>query len=117
MSDGSTTAVRNENVGPYMYTRGDFTRADGYRVVLYGAYNAMGLIGSEDNGIAVLDNNMMRVWCDRIGCNPSCGWYQPEAEPSKDQIELFQKMRTMPTNELIRFVNKQDRCRYKVDLQ
>jgi len=35
-----------------------------FRVVLYGAYNAMGLIGTEHNGIAVLDEDRMQVVLD-----------------------------------------------------
>lgn len=114
MNDGSKVAKRNGNVGPYMYTRGDHTRADRYRLVLYGAYNAHGLIGSEYNGIAVLDDNRRQVWCDNIGRQPS-GWYTPEAEAPAVLVKLFEKMKAMTTDELISFVNSQKHCRYKVE--
>ena len=35
-----------------------------FRVLLYGAYNAMGLIGTEKNGIAVLDEDRRQVVLD-----------------------------------------------------
>lgn len=112
MSDGSTIAARHENVGPFMYTRGDHRRDDGYRIVLYGAYNAMGLIGTEYNGIAVLDDNRMKVWCDNICC--AQGWYSANQEPSKAQQLVFENMKKMGTEEFVAFVNAQDRCRYHV---
>lgn len=112
MSDGTTIATRNENVGPYMYTRGDHRRDDGYRIVLYGAYNAMGLIGTEYNGIAVLDDNRTEVWCDNI-CRAQ-GWYHESAEPNEAQKLVFDNLKAMPTEEFVAFVNAQERCRYRV---
>lgn len=113
MSDGSTIAARHENVGPFMYTRGDHRRDDGYRIVLYGAYNAMGLIGTEYNGIAVLDDNRMQVWCDNI-CRDNSGWCYESSEPSDAQKLVFENMKKMGTEEFVAFVNAQDRCRYHV---
>ncbi|MFV0512530.1 MAG: hypothetical protein ACK5MY_02670 [Jhaorihella sp.] len=115
MSDGATQAKRHENVGPYMYTRGDFTRSDGYRIVLYGAFNAQGLIGCEYNGVAVLDNNRMEVWCDNIGQTVR-GWCYDKEEPGKATVALFEWMKTLSTEEFVEFVNtnRPDRCRYHV---
>lgn len=36
------------------------------RFFIYQAYNAMGLIGTENNGIAVVDENLKKVLCDQI---------------------------------------------------
>lgn len=113
MSDGTTRAVRNESVGPYMYTRGDITRDDGYRLVLYGAFNAMGLIGTEYNGIAVLDNNRMQVWCDNIGQQPS-GWCYEDSEPRQSTYDLFNRLAMLPTEAFVAEVNTYPRCRYNV---
>lgn len=115
MSDGTTRAARHENVGPYMYTRGDVTRADGYRLILYGAYNAMGLIGSEFNGIAVLDNNRMQVWCDNIGGDGTrTGWYRAEDEAPAHLQHLFNYLAMLPHEAFIKAINGESRCRYEV---
>lgn len=114
MSDGSTIAKHNENVGPYCYTRGDYRRDDGYRLVLYGAYNANGLIGPEYNGIAVLDDNRQEVWCDNIA-RADTGWYNSHSTASTFQREVFARLCNLPTPEFVAFVNAQERCRYHVD--
>jgi hypothetical protein len=47
-----------EKMGPYEMVRRQDARTfgeDTYRIVLYGAYNAMGLIGTECNGIVVME--------------------------------------------------------------
>lgn len=60
-------------VPPYEYVQYDVDVKDGYRLILYGAYNAMGLIGSEHNGIALLDNKRREVIADRV-VEESSGW-------------------------------------------
>lgn len=79
-------------LGPYMGVTRDkvvtfkinrkYSRS--FRVIVYGAYNAMGLIGSEHNGIAVLDEDNRAIVCDRIAEEDS-GYFGP----SKRQLELF----------------------------
>lgn len=45
----------------------DRMRADGrFRIIAYQAFNAFGLIGPENNGIAILDQREYRVVCDQI---------------------------------------------------
>ncbi len=62
-------------VGPYVGVQRDvpmkFTMPDActvrhFRVLLYAAYNAMGLIGSEGNGICILDEDNKEVLCDEL---------------------------------------------------
>jgi hypothetical protein len=69
-------------IGPFMGVQRQETRTfeNGrtFLVILYAAYNAFGLIGSECNGIAVLDEDRKQVVCDEIaksgfgynGCTP-----------------------------------------------
>ena len=53
----------HKNIGPY--TGVEFDRTVGtFRVITYQAYNAMGLIGSECNGIAILNEANMTVLLD-----------------------------------------------------
>lgn len=77
-------------IGPFDAIKGDFTRADGYRILLSGAYNAGGLIGPEMNGIAVLDEQTKSVITDCIGRQDS-GWYgESDAGPGKALQDLFE---------------------------
>ena len=58
------------NVGPYMGVSFDesisFKAQDrSFRVLVCGAYNAFGLIGTEHNGIVILDEDNLSVVLDR----------------------------------------------------
>lgn len=62
-------------IGPFMGVTKDKDTIKSYkykgntrklRFVCYTAYNACGLIGPENNGIAVLDEDMKQVICDKI---------------------------------------------------
>jgi hypothetical protein len=57
---------------PYEYVQFDASVEAGYRLIVYGAFNA-GIIGSEHNGIALLDNRRKEVVADRVMCETS-GW-------------------------------------------
>lgn len=61
------TVIEGKRVGPFMGVQKDQVITFGkrkFRVVLYAAYNAFGLIGSERNGVAVLDENKRAVLLD-----------------------------------------------------
>jgi hypothetical protein len=79
------------------------------RIVVYGAYDAMGLIGSQHNGVAVLldDPSHKQVLVDGMAQAPS-GWYAP----SKDQITLFNTLETMPVGKFIRAITTHPRSRF-----
>tara|TARA_Y100001970_G_C14078964_1_gene773600 strand:+ start:68 stop:391 length:324 start_codon:yes stop_codon:yes gene_type:complete len=53
--------MKNGNqVGPFMGVEFDKVISHGdraFRIITYSAYNAMGLIGTEYNGVAILDDN------------------------------------------------------------
>lgn len=60
-----------------------------FRIVVYGTYNALGLVGSESNGVAVLLEEPPAVVADEIGCESS-GY----SGPSTAQLALFETLRT-----------------------
>jgi hypothetical protein len=97
-------------VGPYMGVQRDEQRKVGkkrVRLVLYAAYNAYGLIGSECNGIAILDEDEMAVVCDEIAKTDS-GYFG--ATPA--QAAWFDALMGMSAQEFRAFVNQHPRSRY-----
>lgn len=119
------------SVGQYTMVARDKTLKFGtrtFRVVLYGAYNAMGLIGTEHNGIAVLDEDSMQVVLDGH-CPQDTGSFGPNdfqtaewtricglsggefvefcnSHPmSREEISLESKVKRKPSFDVGRFVN------------
>jgi hypothetical protein len=100
----------SKRVGPYVGVSRDEHRPDKrFRLVLYGAYDALGLIGSECNGILVLDEREMRVTCDEIACIGT-GWMGPSP---KQQSEL-DRLLAMSDSEFAEFINGHPRRRYEI---
>lgn len=103
-------------VGPYVGVSRDEVKTleDGrkFRIVLYGAYNAMGLIGSECNGIVILNEDDANVVCDEIG-RTSTGYFGPTV----DQQTVFNLTLEMDDQQFIEFVNtvNQRRLRYRLE--
>lgn len=99
--------------GPYMgvsrHAVREFDNGEKFRVLVFGAYNAMGLIGSEFNGLAILDENKMQVLADRIGCESS-GYFGP----SKNQLALYEHAMTCPWEDFQALVNESGRNRYEI---
>lgn len=83
-----------------------------FRVVLYGAYNAFGLIGPEKNGIAILDDDRRAVVLD--GHCPQDSGY---CGPSEQQVEEFQRICGLPAEEFVEFCDGHPMSRDKVDLE
>ena len=100
-------------VGPFEMVSRDkirkFDNGRSFRLVLYGAYNAMGLIGSECNGVAILDEDKLQVLADEIGKIDS-GYYGP----SKDQVATYDRMMAMSWPEFQVLVNESGRNRYTI---
>lgn len=105
-------------IGPYMGVTRDKSlsfkagrKARKFRIVIYGAYNAMGLIGSERNGIAVLDEDNRAVVCDDIA-RESSGYFGP----SKNQLSLFEELAAMSWPVFRDFINENcaDRLRFRI---
>lgn len=75
------------DVGQFNFVWADKTVSFGkmkFRVVGYCAYNAFGMIGTENNGIAILNENEKTVVTDSIHCCPT----YMEALPSQRAMFL-----------------------------
>lgn len=70
MTTSADAGLIGYDVGPFMGVTLDktveFEGHGKFRVIMYRAYNAHGLIGTENNGVAVLDEDQMDVVCDMI---------------------------------------------------
>jgi hypothetical protein len=100
-------------VGPYVNVSRNATRqvgGDEFRVVLYGAYDAMGLVGSECNGIVVMSEPSQVIVTDELAIE-STG----SLGPSKAQIEMFDKLMTCPDEEFRKIVNTSANVQIKID--
>jgi hypothetical protein len=80
-----------------------------FRVIIFGAYDAFGLIGPEFNGIAILDEDQRAVLCDRIACESS-GYFGP----SPAQLGEFDRLAGLDWPSFREFVNGHDRTRYAI---
>lgn len=103
-------------VGPYVgvtrdrvikFKAGRKTRS--FRVIVFGAYNAFGLIGPEFNGIAVLDEDQRAVLCDRIA-QESSGYFGP----SRYQLVKFDRIVDLDWAGFRKFINSHERSRYSI---
>ena len=96
-------------IGPFCGVVLKFSRTIGkteYLVLIYRSYNAMGLIGSEFNGIAVLNDTEKTVVTDNI--ERCINGYEV---PTKKQIDVFKKMRNCTPEEFRDIVNNSPRLR------
>jgi hypothetical protein len=79
-----------------------------FRVVLYGAYDAFGLIGSECNGIAILDEDHREVLTDEIAIEAT-GYFGP----SESQVRVFETITGLKWAEFKEMVNTSRRRRFQ----
>lgn len=100
----------NSRVGPYVGVSRDFNRGR-YRILIYGAFDAYGLIGTECNGIAVLDNEDRLVVADELGRSPEGGWFGP----TEEQRHLAEWLRLCPPDKFAEYINSSGRNRHVVD--
>ena len=99
-------------VGPFELVARDAIRSVGpakYRLVVYGAYNAYGLVGGESNGIAVLLEDPPSVIVDEILCHAP-----GHLGPSAAQLNLFETLRTCSDAEFRAYVNECPRLRTQI---
>ena len=95
------------NVGPYMGVSNE-KYVGRYRIILYGAFNAQGLIGSEHNGIAVLDEQDHTVLLDRHA-QINSGYYGA----GRTQITEFSRLVALDYEDLEKFIESHPRYRYQ----
>ncbi|WP_173050322.1 hypothetical protein [Bosea sp. ANAM02] len=91
-------------IGNYHYSDGNIARLTfgidrAITIVQYDAFEAMGLIGSEVNGIAVLDDDNVSVVIDR----------HMIAARKSAQIEEFERIKAMPWSQLSLFLRTHPR--------
>mgnify|MGYP003605022521 CR=1 FL=1 len=104
-------------VGPFMGVVADklrlFPNGRTFRVLIYQAYNAFGLIGTEKNGIAILDEDNRAVICDELARTMS-----GLSVPTRAQTELFQHLtdseKGMSFEAVAELVNASDRARVQL---
>ena len=110
-----TAGLVSRSVGPYtgVEYKEEKCFSDGvdrkFIIATYQAYNAFGLIGSECNGIVILDDDKKQVLCDEIAIQ-STGWFGASTE----QVELFNRLLGMTWEEFQEFVNSHPRSRYEI---
>jgi len=105
------------SVGPFMGVIADkkrrFPNGRTFRFLVYQAYNALGLIGTEKNGIAILDEDNREVVCDELARSMS-----GLSVPTQAQTELFQHLtdseKGMSFEAVAALVNASDRARVKL---
>lgn len=105
MSEG----IKNR-VGPYHYADGALRRrtVDGtdYLIGIAGAYNAFGLIGSEHNGLFVLDDTNKQVVLDRHA-EQSSGYNGP----SQSQWDALRDACKSSDTDFLHFIHNHPRSR------
>jgi len=98
------------NVGPYTGVQFDrirkYENGRSLRIITYQAFNAMGLIGSEYNGVAVLDEDSLQVVTDQLARAPS-GYNGV----SREAWDLAWKLVTGTWDEVKEIVNESSQCR------
>lgn len=101
-------------IGQYMGVSRDET-VGRYRIMVYAALNCMGLIGSERNGIAVVDDDDKCVICDEIGKEDS-GYFGPSQQQLTMWETLVKMAQTKPAA-FCEFINEQPRCRVPISVE
>ena len=105
-----------KNVLPYVGVQFDknvtFKTPNGdrtFRIITYQAYNAFGLIGSEYNGVAILDEENHSVLCDNIA-KEATGYFGV----SEKQLKMAEDILKKNWVDFQIFVNWEERSRYKI---
>jgi len=102
-------------VGQYTMVSRDRTLSFGsrsFRVVLYGAYNAMGLVGPEKNGIAILDEDRMQVVLDGH-VQEDTGYFGP----SDAQVSEWERICSLDAPEFKEFCDSHPMSREPLDIE
>ena len=116
----ATATTRSVNhigkqIGPFMYSpEAPFERRTvqgrTFIVSVAAAYNAMGLIGPEHNGVFILDDTGKSVVMDRH-CEESSGYFGP----SKRQIAEHARIMALPDADFMTFMKSNPRYRGCLD--
>ncbi|MDP2685323.1 MAG: hypothetical protein Q8P20_09915 [bacterium] len=90
----------------------DFGKHGKFTVVIHAAYNAMGLIGFEHNGIGILDEKHHRVLLAGH-CRQSSGYNGP----SQGQIKEWERVCNLSWEDFCYFVNNNREKRYDIGVK
>ena len=95
--------IGDKQVGPFMGVDFDKTVKRGertFRIITYQAYNAFGLIGSEVNGVAILDEDKKEVLARNIARID-----QAYFGLTKEQNEEAERISGLSLKELVDFID------------
>jgi hypothetical protein len=112
--------METKNVLPYMYVPVENDKVVQYeggqklRFIVYGAYNAMGLIGTESNGVAILNENELNVVADEIGKTGSFVFSNSNIQVPKNLKNIFNELTSMTFEQVKAYVNSTHRRRYSL---
>ena len=109
---GTTSGLVHKNNGPYTGVQLEqkiTLNGRTFIILTYQAYNALGLIGSECNGICILDEDNRRVICDEIE-KEGTGW----CGVSRKQWDKAHELLDMDWQTFQAFVNNHPRARYSI---
>lgn len=108
--------TKHPEFGPYLGIFGDTKitlerggRKRTFRFAGYHAFSAGGLIGSERNGVVILDEDAKAVLADDVGCASSSYASDFKAGVTK----IIEQLKTMAASEFETFVMSQPRSRYR----
>jgi hypothetical protein len=106
------------NINPYMYVTKDKTvdygNGEKLRFIVYGAYNAYGLIGTENNGIAILNEKRRDVLVDEISRMHSWVYNIENIQTPKVLVDEFERLTSMTYADICEFINNHPRARYSL---
>lgn len=108
-----TPFYERPSLAPMMYIAKmatlDFGKNGKYTIAIYGAYNAMGLIGTEQNGICVLDDVRKCVLLDQHQ-----GITSGMDTPTARQLKAFDEVLESKWEDFQSFVNNHPRSRHPI---
>lgn len=111
---GSVQGLVPHAVLPYMGVQFDkireYSNGRRLRIITYQAFNAYGLIGPEDNGVAVLDEDHHEVVCDQMAKSSRGGYFGV----SRQAWELAWRLYSGTWKEVCREINQHPRCRTRL---
>ncbi len=84
------------------------------KFVAYGAYNAFGLIGSENNGIAILDVDDRLVVVDKIGVRHGINNRHPAQFNGMTDRQIMDALKSWSWPKLAEFVNTNPNARHEL---
>ena len=109
-----TCGLVGKNIKPYTGVQLDITAEfktptgpRHFRIITYQAYDAYGLIGTEINGVAVLDDDQKQIVCDKMWPNRQGGW----GGATQEQVENAERLADLRWDLFKSEVSTHEQCR------